>query len=130
MKKDFNEMGEQTEHEIQVGILQFCHRHDDDRLKSIFAIPNGGHRSIGEASRLKAEGVKAGVSDLFLPIPSESSSGLFLEVKRPNGRLSREQRVWIDTMALRGYNAAVGYGLDDCIEIIESHLAGAAIVKH
>jgi hypothetical protein len=33
----------------------------------VFAIPNGGQRSISTAARLKAEGVCAGVPDLFIP---------------------------------------------------------------
>ena len=34
----------------------------------LLAIPNGGRRDQREAVRLKAEGVKPGVSDLLLPL--------------------------------------------------------------
>ncbi len=42
----------------------------DPRLMFAFAIPNGGERNAAVASRLKAEGVKAGVPDIFIPIPT------------------------------------------------------------
>ena len=43
--------------------------------KCLFAIPNGGARHIGTAIKLKSEGVTAGVSDLFLMIPSGQKHG-------------------------------------------------------
>ena len=39
----------------------------DPRLEWIHAIPNGGLRNKATASNLKAEGVKSGVLDVFLP---------------------------------------------------------------
>jgi len=35
--------------------------------RKIFAIPNGGHRNVVVAGKLKAEGVRAGVPDLCFP---------------------------------------------------------------
>ena len=53
------------EHQIQVAICQYL-----DLIKiPYFAIANGGLRNIIVAKKLKAEGVKAGVADLFLMIP-------------------------------------------------------------
>ena len=39
------------------------------QLALIFAIPNGGKRHIGTARKLKAEGVRSGVPDIFLACP-------------------------------------------------------------
>ena len=49
----------------------------------IFHIGNGGWRTITEAKRFKAEGVKAGVSDLCLPVPLNSYHGMYIEVNYP-----------------------------------------------
>jgi hypothetical protein len=49
----------------------------------LFAIPNGGQRNIIVASKLKAEGVRAGVPDLFLAFPKKDAAGLFIEMKKP-----------------------------------------------
>ena len=50
-------------------------------LNLLFHIPNGGKRNITTAKRLKAEGVKAGVPDLFLPVSRGGFFGLFIEMK-------------------------------------------------
>lgn len=39
-------------------------------LKWMHHIPNGGSRNKIEAVRLKAQGVKRGVPDIFLPYPT------------------------------------------------------------
>ena len=60
-------------------------------LKWMHAIPNGGYRNKTEAGRLKAEGVKAGVSDVFLPVESGCYHGLYLEMKKPGEKASAKQ---------------------------------------
>lgn len=78
-----------------------------------FAIPNGGGRSKREAGRLKAEGVKAGVSDVHCAFPNGEAHGLWIEMKRPDGgRTSSEQREWIETSEALGYVATVAHGAD------------------
>jgi hypothetical protein len=86
-----------TEHSIQVaffcwlGIVKLPDTH------WIHAIPNGGARSAASAGRLKAEGVRTGVWDVFVPVPRRGHHGLYLEFKRPehrthkNGGLTQEQ---------------------------------------
>ena len=66
-----------TEHAHQKAI--FCWAANNfnkwPELQLMFAIPNGGTRGDDKKSRtirggkLKAEGVKAGVPDIFLPVP-------------------------------------------------------------
>ena len=74
-------------------------------ISLMFAIPNGGSRGDSALSRqirgnqLKAEGVKSGVPDIFLPSRSGMGySGLFVELKRADekkSRLSTEQVQWL-----------------------------------
>lgn len=59
--------------------------------KLLFAVPNGGSRNIIEAKKLKAQGVKSGVSDMLLLIPKKGYSCLCLEFKTPTGKQSHEQ---------------------------------------
>lgn len=75
----------------------------------LFAIPNGGHRSKATAGKLKAEGVKAGVLDMLLPLGRSGFLGLWIEMKAPGKirTVSKEQRDWIDRMALAGYAVEV-----------------------
>jgi len=75
----------------------------------IFAIPNGGHRSLATAGRLKAEGVSSGVPDLFIP-----AWGLWVEMKRSKGgSLSAEQKDWIAYLECVKYWCMVGKGAED-----------------
>lgn len=91
----------------------------------LFAIPNGGRRNAREAARLRAEGVRPGVHDLFLPIPREDAHGLWIEMKAPPGYPSRttpEQRRWADRMLEAGYAVAVCGGADEAIGRIGTYL--------
>lgn len=92
------------------------------QLKWLHAIHNQGHGDAIRGGKAKAEGVKAGVSDVFLPCPTYNAAtragyhGLYLEMKRANGKdsdLSDEQLKFMDEMRLRGYYCKVGYGWID-----------------
>lgn len=75
----------------------------------IFAVPNGGARSPATAGRLKAEGVVAGVPDLYIPAWS-----LWVEMKRTKGgSLNPEQKDWIAYLVGCGHSAIVGKGAED-----------------
>ena len=75
----------------------------------IFAIPNGGQRSLAAAARLKVEGVSAGVPDLFVP-----EWKLWVEMKRVQGGVvSAAQKDWIKYLEKVGYCAKVCNGADD-----------------
>lgn len=88
----------------------------------MWATPNGGFRHIGEARRLKAEGVRAGVPDVFLAIPSQGYHGLFLELKAPKGRVSPDQKDMLETLRAGGYICWVCMGWDMAREAIEGYL--------
>ena len=92
-------------------------------LALMFHIPNGGGRSKAEAGRFKAEGVKAGVPDLFLPVPRGEWHGLFIELKRQaGGRLSDEQKEWIPALQAQGYRVEVCKGWEAAAEVLKDYL--------
>ena len=92
-------------------------------LELLFHIPNGGSRGKVEAARFKAEGVKAGVPDLFLPVARGQYHGLFIEMKREKGgKVSDAQKAWIAALIDQGYLAVVCYGWKDAAELIEDYL--------
>jgi len=71
--------------------------------KIIFAIPNGGKRDVREASRLKAEGVLAGVPDLFVPEARYGFHGLFIEMKFGDGKMTEAQEKICEDLKNLGY---------------------------
>jgi hypothetical protein len=85
----------------------------------IFAIPNGGYRSMTTAGKLKAEGVSAGVLDLFVP-----AWRLWIEMKRQKGgRLSPEQADWIAYLESLGYTCLVCPGSENAQAQIDAFVA-------
>lgn len=96
-----------SEHEEQRLVVEWFRR--TYKGVRIFAIPNGGARNIATAGRLKAEGVSPGVPDLFVP-----AWRLWIEMKRATGgRVSVEQKDWIEYLIAEGYHALVCHGFDD-----------------
>ena len=100
-------------------------------LKMLFHIPNGGKRGKAEAGRFKAMGGKPGVPDLFLPVARRMDAygtayhGLFVEMKRQKGgRVSREQREWMERLRQNGYAVLVCRGWEEATECIQKYLEG------
>lgn len=89
-----------------------------------FAIPNGGRRSKIEAARLKREGVRAGVPDVFLPKVRGGASGLWLEFKSDAGRVSPSQTQRIDALVADGYAVGIVYGCEQAIALTRAYLSG------
>lgn len=111
----------------QAALMSWCElemkRGRMPELALLFHIPNGGGRSKAEAGRFKAEGVKAGVPDLFLPVPRGEHHGLFIELKRRDGgRVSREQKEWIAALQEQGYAAEVCAGWEDAAKVLTEYL--------
>jgi hypothetical protein len=121
-----------AEHAEQVALIQWAvlaqlPSADDVETGSsvaslLFAVPNGGRRNLREAARLKMEGVKAGVWDLFLPLARRGRHGLWLELKSPKGVMSPEQRRWGAAMTSAGYETVVCRSFDQARAAIESYL--------
>lgn len=86
-----------SEHSQQVALFSWAADNVGKypQLKFMHAIPNGGLRDVRTATSLKAEGVKAGVLDIFLPWPTQKWSGLYLEMKWGKNRLTEEQKEFI-----------------------------------
>jgi hypothetical protein len=52
--------------------------------------------------------------------------GLYIELKRRHGgKVTPEQREWIDDLSKQGYAAIVCHGFDEAVSVIEEYLRGA-----
>lgn len=92
-------------------------------LSTMFAVPNGGRRDKVTAARLKRTGVKAGVPDIFLPVPRGGHHGLFVEMKREKGgRISDAQKKYMEKLAEQGYLCAVCHGAAEATEAIMQYM--------
>jgi hypothetical protein len=110
-------------------------QHDDAEplLRLAHAIPNGGQRNKIEAGRLRAEGVKPGVFDTFLPVARARYRGLYIEFKKPeyinrkNGGCSNEQMTFAKAVGDQGYAAIVCYTWRDAFEIVERYMKNGTL---
>lgn len=115
---------EDPEHQEQKALIEWA-----DRLgypyNLLFAIPNGGGRSKMEAGKLKAEGVRKGVPDLFLPVSCGGFHGLFVEMKaHGSGRESVEQKSWHQLLDYQGYKVVTCWGWDQARQAINDYTGG------
>lgn len=110
-------------------------------LEFMFAIPNGGLRDRVTAAKLKAEGVKPGVPDVFLPIsgpsfehcaPDQWYYGLFIEMKKPAqkpkhsgaGGVAVKQSEYHRFLIEQGYRVVVCYSWQEAAQAIQGYLDG------
>lgn len=95
-------------------------------LRLMHHIPNGGMRNEHEAAKLKRQGVKKGVPDIFLPYASGGYHGLYIELKAKGGALSREQKEFLQGALRVGYFAVACFGADSAIRVAEEYIKGTA----
>lgn len=109
-----------TEHDEQVALFNFLSTKETQypELKWIHSIPNGGHRHISVARKMKAEGAKAGVLDVFVPIPKVGLAhkfdftnihGLYIEMKYGKNTMTDSQHKFADFVTEQGYLVKVCY---------------------
>jgi hypothetical protein len=110
------------------------------QYESIFAIPNGGYRTIRTAASLRDEGVKAGVPDICFPFLRQSknitSGALYIEMKRqsfpgkPKGLLSLPQKNIILRLLDNSNTVRLCYGWEEATEAVRGYLSFDAEVDY
>lgn len=101
-------------------------------LKWIHAIHNQGHGDVIRGAAAKAEGLRAGVADVFLPYPVGMWHGLYIEMKRPEhkpkrngaskGHLSQKQFEFSEYVLKVGYGWCVCYGWREAAAMVRSYI--------
>ena len=128
------------EHDEQVALFYWAELNSNKipSLKLLMAIPNGASYGGGGgrwniAKRMKDEGVKKGVPDVFLPVPmmymdentneiGKVSAGLWIEMKAGKNKPSDEQNWWIEQLEEMGYRVEVCYSSQEAIDVINDYL--------
>lgn len=109
-----------SEHQHQVALLTWARNHVDrwPPLALLHAIPNGGQRGKAQAARLKAEGVLAGIPDLFLPYALRGFHGLYIEMKVGANKPSAEQRRVMGLLEAAGYICRVCWSAEEARQVL------------
>lgn len=113
-----------SEHDEQQALFEWAawNQSKDAALNMLYAVPNGGKRDMATAKRLKAEGVKAGVPDVFLPVARMGYHGFYIEMKVGKNKTSIEQDVWLTALKAEGYMVDVAYSWVDAATAICRYL--------
>lgn len=112
----------ELEHQIQVACVRWFRLTHQSLAYNLFAVPNGGRRDAATGSKLKEEGVLAGVADLILLVPRQGCHGLLIEMKTPKGSQTEAQRQWQTKATAQGYMYVICRSLDDFIQVINDYL--------
>lgn len=89
-------------------------------LEMLYHISNEGRRN---PRRAKAEGIKAGVPDLCLPVPRGNNHGAYIEMKRrKGGRITPEQISWMERLRQQGYAVACCNGWEPAAKFLLDYL--------
>ena len=116
----------QTEsyHQQQVFVWAQFMANKYPELELMYHVPNEGKRSKAAGGRLKAEGLKAGVPDICLPVAKGQYHGLYIELKSGKNKTTEAQEWWITALARQGYFVKVCYGWEAAAVCIEKYLKG------
>lgn len=114
-----------TEHQIQSAFMDWVRLEEkqDERLKLLFAVPNGGKRNPVTASLLKRAGVRAGVLDIFFPYRTSMFIGLAIEFKSPTGTMADDQKGYADLLTQQGWLVVVRTDTEQAIRTVKRYLA-------
>lgn len=115
-------MASSPEHAIQCAYFRWARQHPVARRA--FAVPNGGHRHIRVAAKLKAEGVRAGVLDVLLPVARGGAHSLWIEFKAGRNRPTPEQEAEAAALREDGFTVLMTNSLDEALAVTADYLDG------
>lgn len=115
----------QSEHQMQKDFCKFL-----DLINiTYFAIPNAQSLShldrkaaIRAMIKLKNEGLKPGVPDIFICEPTKNYSGLFIEMKKKPNKPSQLQNQWLEKLNMKNYKTEICYSTNQAITAIKNYM--------
>ena len=92
-------------------------------LRLLYHTPNEGKRSRITGAKMKMEGLRSGVPDLFLPAAHSGMHGLFIEMKRQGSTYPTEaQMEWLEELQRQGYAVCWCRGWEAAARVILGYI--------
>lgn len=113
-----------SEHQEQCAVFSWA-AHNSAKypeLRFMFGTLNGVRLQIGQATKAKKAGNKRGVPDIILPYNNGKYNGLFIELKIPGNKPSKEQMEYINFLRSQNYFADVRVGSVEAINLIIDYM--------
>jgi len=110
-----------AERDEQIKLFNWINQHP--LIKDLaFSIPNEGKRSLILGHLYKRMGLRSGTPDIFIPYPTKTYHGLFIELKWGRNKATPAQAKFIERLKAVGYSADVIWGADAAIDHIIKYL--------
>ena len=106
---------------------------DVPQLELAYGTMNGVRVNPGLRGKMKKQGNKSGVPDIVIPAWSADKKhpGLYIELKRrQGGKVSDEQKRYMQLLANEGYMACVCHGSDEAICTICEYFGVSRLSRH
>ena len=113
-------MDEHSENWHQRQLIQWVKQYPWGQF--LFHIPNETTGGQGWIVRNSQMGCRKGVPDLMLPIPRHGYHGMFIEMKKPGGRLQENQGKWIAALTDLGYLAVCSKGWEEARDALQRYM--------
>lgn len=118
-----------SEHNEQTAVVEWFYYRYPRYRGCLFAIPNGswlgGKNRYAQVNKLKREGFKNGVSDLFLMVPAGEYHGMFIEMKdkgKTESSVSDDQKAHLILASEMGYRAVWAAGSVRAMNLISEYM--------
>lgn len=89
----------------------------------VIHIANERRCSYARGNMLRKMGVTAGVSDIFIMIPSGGFHGLWIEMKVKPNKPTASQLEFLDNATSQGYATAVCYSSEEAMTAVKDYLS-------
>lgn len=110
-------MSQSDEHRIQAQLLKIL----DYTLRpeiEVYAIVNEAKRSFRTSARVKAQGLKAGITDLVFLFPAAEGYVGWLEMKTPTGSLLTAQHGFKAICGRLGHRWAMARSVEEALAVL------------
>ena len=113
-----------TEYQESLSLVQIAQwqRSKYPEASLLVHIPNEGKRTPRAGQALKNMGMARGFPDYILPVARGGYHSLAIELKAKGGRVSPEQKAWLDTLREQGWAAHVAFGAGQAWNVVKGYL--------
>lgn len=113
-----------SEHSEQVALFEALQIHSkkEPMLQWAFAIPNGFYSTPAQKHKMRNEGLKPGVWDIFLPVARKGYHGLFIEMKFGKNTLSDQQKEFHKFIENQNYLGCIAYHWEQAYRYILEYI--------
>lgn len=115
-----------SEETIQKQVIAYC------RMNNIEVIPslNGIKMTAGMSKKYKSLGMERGVADLHFPMSNASYNSLWIELKKVGGKVSPEQKKFIERRNNDHNKAVICFGYNEAIAEINEYFNIKTYLNH